>query len=146
MYEKYSKQALPSKNYRELLGTAIYVFNSNNSFIIENVLRCDEAGDFDWYMLTDWQAGKVKERAKHIIEEKLGKEIFLLFDDIIEKRNRIVHSFPVTNQGGEQVLRTKNRAQSEKGNRQFEISEDFLLGFIRMNDTLSNMLHGVRGY
>ena len=146
MYEKYTKQALPSKNYRELLGTAIYVFNSNNSFIIENVLRCDEADDFNWYMLTDLEAGEVKKRAKSIIEEKLGKEIFLLFDEIIEKRNRIVHGFPVTNQEGEQVLRTKTRAQGKKGNRQFEISEDFLLGFIRMNDKLSNMLHGVRGY
>lgn len=41
MYEEYSKQALPSKKYRELLGSALCVFNSNNSFIIENILRVD---------------------------------------------------------------------------------------------------------
>ncbi len=35
MYESYSKQALPSKEYRELLGTALCVFNSNNNFVIE---------------------------------------------------------------------------------------------------------------
>jgi len=36
MYESYTRQALPSKNYRELIGTAICVFNSNNSFVIED--------------------------------------------------------------------------------------------------------------
>jgi len=41
MYEEYSKQALPSKKYRELLGSALCVFNSNNAFIIENILRVD---------------------------------------------------------------------------------------------------------
>ena len=34
MYEDYTRQALPSKYYRELLGSAMCVFNSNNAFII----------------------------------------------------------------------------------------------------------------
>ena len=33
MYENYTRQSLPTKEYRELLGSAICVFNSNNSFI-----------------------------------------------------------------------------------------------------------------
>ena len=41
MYEEYSRQALPSKKYRELLGSALCVFNSNNAFVIENILRVD---------------------------------------------------------------------------------------------------------
>lgn len=41
MYENYTRHSLPDKEYRELLGSAICVFNSNNSFIIENVLRED---------------------------------------------------------------------------------------------------------
>lgn len=41
MYEEYSRQAVPKKDYRELLGSAICVFNSNNAFIIENVIRED---------------------------------------------------------------------------------------------------------
>ena len=41
MYERYTRQSLPSKNYRELIGTALCVFNSNNGFIIENILRVD---------------------------------------------------------------------------------------------------------
>ena len=34
MYEKYTRQSLPNDDYRELLGSAISVFNSNNAFII----------------------------------------------------------------------------------------------------------------
>ena len=43
MYEEYSRQALPSKRYRELLGSSICVFNSNNQFIIENILSIDSS-------------------------------------------------------------------------------------------------------
>ena len=42
MYESYSQQALPSKEYRELLGSSLCVFNSNNSFLIENILKYDK--------------------------------------------------------------------------------------------------------
>ena len=38
MYENYTRQSLPSRKYRELLGSAVCVFNSNNSFVIENIL------------------------------------------------------------------------------------------------------------
>ena len=48
MYEQYSRQALPPKQYRELLGSAICVFNSNNQFVIENILRIDNT-NFNWY-------------------------------------------------------------------------------------------------
>lgn len=47
LYENYSRQALHSKKYRELLGSAIYVFNSNNSFIIENILANDELNEYN---------------------------------------------------------------------------------------------------
>ena len=32
MYEPYTRQSLPSKEYRELLGSALCVFSSNNGF------------------------------------------------------------------------------------------------------------------
>ncbi|GMQ72758.1 hypothetical protein TEHSL10_03900 [Tetragenococcus halophilus] len=41
MYESYCRMTMPSKEYREFLGTVICAFNSNNAFIIENVLRND---------------------------------------------------------------------------------------------------------
>lgn len=39
MYESYSRQALPDRKYREILGAALYVFNSNYDFLIENILH-----------------------------------------------------------------------------------------------------------
>ena len=59
MYERYTRQALPSKEYRELLGSAICVFNSNNAFVIENILRTD-GRNYDWYSLIDKESGKLK--------------------------------------------------------------------------------------
>lgn len=47
MYEDYTRQSLPEKYYRELLGTALCVFNSNNAFIIETILRMDISGNYD---------------------------------------------------------------------------------------------------
>ena len=41
MYENYTRQALPSKKYRELLGSALCVFNANNAFVIENIFVSD---------------------------------------------------------------------------------------------------------
>jgi len=61
MYEKNSRQALPSKEYRELLGTAICVFNSNNQFIIENILRNDVNSSYNWYELIDRSSGDLSE-------------------------------------------------------------------------------------
>lgn len=46
MYEDYTRQSLPSKEYRELLGSALCVFNSNNAFIIENILREDGGANY----------------------------------------------------------------------------------------------------
>lgn len=60
MYEDYTNQSLSSKEYRELLGTAIYVFNSNNGFLIENILRADENNKYDWYELIDKMGGDLK--------------------------------------------------------------------------------------
>ena len=60
MYEKYTHQSLPSKYYRELLGSAICVFNSNNAFIIETVLRLDASKQYNWYKLIDLKSGKLR--------------------------------------------------------------------------------------
>ena len=49
MYENYTKQALPERHYRELLGTALYVFNTNCEFIIEIVRRLGIPEKYDWY-------------------------------------------------------------------------------------------------
>ena len=137
MYEQYSRQALPPKNYRELLGSAISVFNSNNQFVIENILRIDNA-NFNWYDLIDKTSGQLNDSIKNTITRKSNNEIALVFKSLVDKRNRIIHSFQIT-YGDEQILATKDRNHN-----QFLITEEYLLDFIKENDLLSSKLHELR--
>lgn len=145
MYESYTRQSLPTKQYRELLGSAICVFNSNNAFIVENILKCDDLDKYDWYHLIDLESGHLKESVHEVITSKCGDDkIETLFVQIVKMRNRIIHSYRITNASGEQTLATKERVKD--GNRQFEITEKYLLDFIDLNQKLSDLLHKLRGY
>lgn len=141
MYESYSRQSLPSKEYRELLGSAICVFNSNNSFIIENILKSDDESAYNWYNLVDRTSGNLSDPIKKTISKKSDDTIANLFSDLVRKRNRIIHSFGITSPRGEQILATKN-----ENNEQYHITEELLLEFIQMNERLSDLLHQFRGY
>lgn len=144
MYEEYTHQSLPSKRYRELLGSAICVFHSNNAFIIETILRLDISRDYTWSHLMDLKSGRLKPSVHNVISTQCGPEIEELFVELIKRRNRIIHSYRITNAANEQVLATKEKV--EKGNRRFEITEEYLLDFIKLNDKLSGLLHNLRGY
>lgn len=141
MYENYTKQSLPPKQYRELLGSALCVFSSNNSFIIENIIRIDNT--FDWFNLIDQPSGLLKNKiAESITTQSGNSNIEDLFMDIVEMRNRIIHGFRITSSSGEQILATKTK----KDNVQFEITEEYLIDFIKKNEKLSDLLHDYRGY
>ena len=139
MYEEYTKQSLPSKNYRELLGSALCVFNSNNNFIIENILKVND-NDYSWYSLIDKESGKLHTAINHTITSYSNQKIAHLFKEIVYKRNRIIHSFQITDHNGEQRLATKDR-----DNKQYVITEDYLLSFIKGNEKLSSLLYEFRG-
>lgn len=141
MYEKYTRQALPSKEYRELLGSAICVFNSNNAFIIENILREDTSNKYNWWDLIDKTSGQLSSPIEDTITVKVGSEIAKRFKDITEMRNRIIHSFQITDKNNEQCLATKH-----KDGHQEVISEEYLHKFIQLNESLSCKLHELRGY
>lgn len=140
MYESYTRQALPSKEYRELLGSAICVFNSNNAFVIENILHTNN-DDFDWFSLIDKESGRLRVSIKATITEVAGDEIEVLFAEVVEMRNRIIHSFQIT-YNGEQILATKTKVAD--GNVQFKITEEYLRDFIKKNQLLSNLLYKYR--
>jgi hypothetical protein len=146
MYENYTTQSLPSREYRELLGSAICVFNSNNTFIIENILHQDHYNKYNWHNLIDSVSGRLIDPIKHTITTNSNNEISDLFNRIIQIRNRIIHSFQVTapdgitNDADNQILATKYK----EGNQEY-IDEKFLLNFIKMNEDLSNKLHELRG-
>lgn len=141
MYENYTRQSLPTKEYRELLGSAICVFNSNNSFIIENILREDGGRNYSWYDLIDKTSGQLKAAINDTITTKAGSEIAQIFSDLVDKRNRIIHSFQITNDDKEQILATK-----DKQHNQFVITKEYLLDFIKGNEVLSDKLYTIRGY
>lgn len=140
MYESYTKQSLPSKEYRELLGSAICVFNSNNAFVIENILHTND-DNFDWFGLIDKESGRLSTSIKETITVIAGDEIEVLFAEIVEMRNRIIHSFQIT-YDGEQILATKTKVAD--GNVQFKITEEYLRDFIKKNQRLSNLLYKYR--
>ena len=140
MNEGDTRQALPSKEYRELLGSAICVFNSNNAFVIENILHTNN-DDFDWFSLIDKESGRLRVSIKATITEVAGDEIEVLFAEIVEMRNRIIHSFQIT-YDGEQILATKTKVAD--GNVQFKITEEYLRDFIKKNQLLSNLLYKYR--
>ena len=141
MYENYTGQSLPTKEYRELLGSAICVFNSNDSFIIENILREDGGRNYSWYDLIDKTSGQLKAAINDTITTKAGSEIAQIFSDLVDKRNRIIHSFQITNDDKEQILATK-----DKQHNQFVITKEYLLDFIKGNEVLSDKLYTFRGY
>ena len=141
MYEKYTRQALPSREYRELIGSAICVFNSNNAFIIENILKNDTNKEYSWYDLIDRTSGRLISAIHSTISSVAGDEIATVFDELVKIRNRIVHSYRVTDSNGDQVLCTK-----DDQNIQYIITEDYLYKFINKNEKLSDLLHKFRGY
>lgn len=143
MYESYTKQALPERHYRELLGSALCVFNFNNAFIIENILRCDDLHKYDWYQLIDKTSGNLKGSVHETITAKCGEEIERLFVRLIDMRDRIIHSYQIT-KAGKQILATKTIIK--QGNEQFDITEKYLIEFIKLNEQLSSKLHTLRGY
>ncbi|MEH7436736.1 selenium binding protein [Neobacillus drentensis] len=141
MYEEYSRQSLPSRKYRELLGSAICVFNSNNAFIFEKILRNGEDNRFVWYELIDKTSGELSQPIKETITKLSGTKITSRFSEVIEMRNKIIHSFQTTDGDGKQTLATKR-----KNGEQFIITEDYLYNFIKKNEELSALLHEFRGY
>ena len=142
MYENYTRQALPEKYYRELLGTALCVFNSNNAFIIKTILRLDISGKYDWYHLTDLESGKLRPSVQNVISTQCGSDIEALFLNLVKRRNRIIHSFQITNNDGEQILATKTKVKD--GNKQFIITKKYLMQFIKDNEKLSLLLYDYR--
>ncbi|MBA2213622.1 selenium binding protein [Sellimonas intestinalis] len=141
MYESYTRQSLPTKKYRELLGSAICVFCSNNAFLIENIVKTDS--DKKWYKLIDEMSGRLKEIISETISANCeNTEIENLFLDIVNMRNRIIHGFRITSCNGEQILATKTRGK--ENSTQFEITEEYLLDFIQKNQKLSDLLYAYR--
>lgn len=137
MYETYTRQPLPSKEYRELLGSAICVFNANTSFIIENLMSVNEK--LSWYTLMDQTSGKLFQEIEKTLNP-IDSDILSRFKELTEKRNRIIHGFQGTEKGI-QILFTKTK---NPDNEQFLITKQFLMEFIKLNEEFCDKLHNLR--
>ncbi|MBR3482881.1 MAG: hypothetical protein IKH45_08415 [Neisseriaceae bacterium] len=145
-----TRQSLPDEEYLKLLGIAICVFNSNNAFVIENILKLDTSSTENWYDLIDLTSGhkKMKEAIdKTIGNHELGERVKTSFCELVDMRNRIIHSFQITSDSGEQILATKYRENDEEfPSKQFHITKEYLLEFIEKNQKLSDLLDEIKGY
>ena len=153
MYESYSRQALPDRKYREILGAALYVFNSNYDFLIENILHIKDKlqlkNDIDWWNLMNLEAGKLKRKLQQDSSFEPYREIFdhhpsLMgeFNHLKNRRNRIVHSFTAASDhdSHKQVLYSLDPKTKE----QEEITEAYLLEFIKENEVFALRLDEFR--
>lgn len=132
--------SLPKDEYVYLLGMAMSVFIYNNGFIIESIINTD--GAYSWYDLIDKESGRLKAPIAQTITKNAGAEIAELFSDIVYRRNRIIHSFRCTSSKNEQILATKDR----RTDKQFDLEEEYLVEFIKLNDKLSDLLYKYREY
>lgn len=146
MYEDYSRQSLPSKKYRELLGSAVCVFNSNNAFIIENILKNDHRNEYSWHNLIDHTSGRLKKPIEKTITRQSNSVIAKAFDEIVEIRNRIMHSFQVTSYEESDDVNGQILATKYKDGTQEIVTINFLLDFIKKNEDLAVRLDDFRGY
>ena len=138
MYENYTRQSLPTKEYRELLGSAICVFSSNTGFLIEILIKINPS--LSWYELID----KTSEKLQKEIDKTFKNIDFGICNDyreLTKVRNRILHGYRITNNNEQQVLATKTKIPT---NIQYEITEQFLLKFIKDNETFSDKLYFIK--
>ncbi|KGB51138.1 hypothetical protein LH61_06595 [Leuconostoc mesenteroides P45] len=146
MYENYTRQSLPSKEYRELPGSAISVFNSNNALLIEVFLNKKTTdANFSWHELMDLTSGGLNKKVKaNVRNDSKLSEIADDFEKLIEKRNRIIHSFQITD--GTQTNGNENQilATKDKQNNQYHITKKYLQQFITENEAIAIKLDELR--
>ena len=119
-----TKQSMPTENYRLLLGTALCAFNGNIGFIIENILRLSDDKETTWSDLLDGSYKALKDIVEKKIDDNSEIDISELFGKICDMRNRIIHSFRITNKDGVQILRTKTKKDNNGHEEHYDITEE----------------------
>lgn len=138
--------ALPEDNgYIFRLGVALYAFNSMSSFMTEIITYLDPgANRNELHMLT---SGKVLDRFRSTVKRwsrddisEPARRAATEFECLNTERSDFVHSYPITNASGEQIL---HRRVDEKG-KYFEVTSAFLDDFTNRISTVSDALYEIR--
>lgn len=143
-----TRLALPSDDiYIYRLGVALYTFASLSSFMTEIASHLDPAVD-----RTNLQAqtgGVILGAFRKCIKASgksnpaiaaIGQKAADAFEELNSQRSDIVHSYPITNGTGAQIL---HRRLDSKG-KYFEVTNDFLDDFISKLHDVSSKLYEIR--
>lgn len=130
--------SLPDDEYLWLLGASLCAFDSNCGLVIEGILKVSP--DDTWSELVNRSSGRLGSAVSRTITVEAGDEIAGLFSELVWRRNRIIHAFRITSDGGDQILATKDKKTQE----QFHITKNYLRDFIRLNEELNDMLERFR--
>ena len=114
----------------------------NGQFLIENFLSNESNTEENGWTLMGSEAGSIFGKTKETFVRKNHQDIVDLFNDLKNRRNRIIHSFQFAHKDSSQGIATLVRKTHE----QFEIDETFLLTFIKDNEKFSDLLHEFRGH
>lgn len=140
---KITRQSTTDDEFLYLLGLSIWVFNSNCHFIIEMIDKeHHNNSEVAWSMLINLTAGNLKDY-KDLVINVLGEDIYYLFDELVDKRNTIIHSFPT----GEKVdSYTIPIYRNTKKNKNVRIDKYYLRDFVKRNEKLCSLIYDARGY
>lgn len=147
---KLTRLALPEDDsYLFRLGTALYGFNSINSFMIEIICHIDNTcNSIKLHDLESWKIlDKFKQTLKNLPKWKLRasiqndmESVAWLFEKLNTERSDFVHSYPITNIKNEQILH--RRKDSKK--KYFEVDNSFLNDFVSRLEEVSDLLYKIR--
>lgn len=132
----YKNKPLPSREYLQTLGKALYIFNNSNSYVIEMILHC-EPDEYTWADLIDRNSGNLRYPIKQMIAKGVNGIIAEKFEELVEVRNRIAHSFQIRDKvTGKPILAARNH----KTGRQTTLTMKYLEKFIEDNIAFAKML------
>ena len=140
---KITRQSISDDEFLYLLGVCQWVFNSNCNFIIEMIdNEHHNNSDLSWNELIKLTAGNLL-NYRNKISKILGKNIYELFEKIVDDRNSIIHSIPTGEKVNDYVISVY---RNDLKNKYIKIDKVFLINFIKNNEKLSDLLHYFRGY
>jgi hypothetical protein len=149
-FSKLTRLSLPDDDtYLFRLGTAIYGFASINSFMCEIISHINP--EYGHTILQNKDSAQIlnifcstlknmKSAGRLVSIQQTMQEVADLFGDLNIQRNDIIHTYPITNNQGQQIL---HRRKDNKG-KYFEVSNDFLDEFISRLHDVSIGLYKIR--
>ena len=145
-----SRLALPEDNsYLFRIGVAVYGFASLNSFLCEIIAHLDPSQNHT--ALQDKHSSDILDKfnktSRNLMKLKQYPEIHTALQEVshdfkylMDARNDIMHSYPITSPTGAQILHRRK----DKSGKYFEVTNVFLNDFIMKFNKMSGNLHKIR--